>query len=49
MNQLQIIMNWILDFVVIGTRPNSSELTGGLLIIGSNLIISALRFFNIIQ
>ena len=48
-NQLQIIFNWILDFAVISTRPSSNELVGGLLIIGSNIIISVLRCFNIIK
>lgn len=48
-NQLQIIFNWILDFAILGTRPTPSELVGGLLIIGSNLIISVLRCFNIIK
>lgn len=48
-NQLQIIFNWILDFVVIDTRPGPNELIGGLMIIGSNLIISVLRCFNLIK
>jgi uncharacterized membrane protein len=48
-NQLQIIFNWMIDFAFLGTRPNSSELSGGLLIIGSNMIISVLRFFNVIK
>lgn len=48
-NQLQIIFNWILDFAVLSTRPSSNELVGGLLIIGSNLVISVLRCFNIIK
>ena len=48
-NQLQIIFNWILDFAVISTRPSSNELVGGLLIIGSNIVISVLRCFNIIK
>lgn len=49
MNQLQIIFNWILDFAVIGTQPAPNELIGGLLIIGSNLIISVLRCFDVIK
>ena len=48
-NQLQIIFNWFLDFVVIGTSPNANELAGGLIIIFSNLFISVLRCFNIIK
>ena len=48
-NQLQIIFNWILDFVLIGTEPTQNMLTGGLLIIGSNLIISLLRCFDLIK
>ena len=47
--QLQIIFNWILDFVVIGTRPMPNEIVGGLLIIGSNLLVSALRACNLIK
>jgi len=48
-NQLQLIFNWVIDFAIIGTVPTSSALTGGILIVGSNLIISVLRCFNIIK
>jgi drug/metabolite transporter (DMT)-like permease len=48
-NQLQIIFNWLLDFLYIGTRPNANDLIGGLMIIGSNLTISFLRCFNLIK
>jgi hypothetical protein len=46
---LQLIFNWVIDFLVIGTIPTSSALIGGILIVGSNLIISFLRCFNIIK
>lgn len=49
MNQLQIIFNWILDYVVLETHPEANEIIGGLLIVGSNLVISLLRLFNIIK
>ena len=48
-NQLQIIFNWILDFVFIKSKPTANEMVGGLLIVGSNLTISVLRCFNIIK
>jgi len=47
--QLQIIFNWVLDFFIIGTRPMPHEIVGGLLIIGSNLLVSALRALNLIK
>jgi drug/metabolite transporter (DMT)-like permease len=48
-NQLQIICNWVLDFVLIGTIPTTHELIGGIMIVGSQILISFLRFFNIIK
>ena len=48
-NKLQIIFNWILDYFVIDHVPTTNELIGGLLIVGSNFIISFLRCFNLIK
>jgi drug/metabolite transporter (DMT)-like permease len=48
-NQLQIIFNWVIDFGFIGTQPNTNELIGGGMIIGSNFLISVLRCFDLIK
>jgi drug/metabolite transporter (DMT)-like permease len=48
-SQLQIIFNWAIDFVLIGTQPNTNELIGGGMIIGSNFLISLLRCFDLIK
>lgn len=48
-NQLQIIFNWLIDFILLGTQPNTNELIGGSMIIGSNFLISLLRCFDLIK
>ena len=48
-SQLQIIFNWAIDFALIGTQPNTNELIGGGMIIGSNFLISLLRCFDLIK
>lgn len=48
-NYLQIIYNFVLDYLVLKTTPSYSELLGSIIIVSSNLIIALLRLFNIIK
>lgn len=48
-NYLQIIYNFVLDYLVLKTTPSYSELVGSIIIVSSNLIIALLRLFNLIK
>ena len=46
---LQLIFNWLLDYIVLETTLTPNVVIGGALIICTNMAISMLKCFNVIK